>query len=212
MLEYQPKHAMHYKLEDFMTVVEFSAENPYGKAIALFDMKSGLVQVSEDWFVLPALLISFILSGLFKKGGPITVTHSENLIDVTSLDVKARDDYTSATNVVAIESASTLALDKSFSDNMGCVDKGNSANAGACGGCGAGCGGDCGTMVKSGGCGTGCGGSGCGDGFASAKRTGCDDGGGCGGCGGGGGCGGCGAAINFNGSRQASSEVTPVGA
>ncbi|KAI0495096.1 hypothetical protein KFK09_025243 [Dendrobium nobile] len=212
MLEYQPKHAMHYKLEDFMTVVEFSAENPYGKAIALFDMKSGLVQVSEDWFVLPALVISFILSGLFKKGGPITVTHSENLKDVTSLDVKARDDYTSATNVVAIESASTLALDKSFSDNMGCVDKGNSANAGACGGCGAGCGGDCGTMVKSGGCGTGCGGSGCGDGFASAKRAGCDDGGGCGGCGGGGGCGGCGAAINFNGSRQASSEVTPVGA
>ncbi|XP_020586953.1 glycine-rich domain-containing protein 1-like [Phalaenopsis equestris] len=157
--EYQPKNAMQAKSENFMTVVEFSAENPYGKAMALFDLKSGLVKISEDCFVLPALVLSFILSSLLKKGGLITVVDSENL--------KAQDKSLSCTNEWG--------------------DKVNSFNAGAFGGCGAGCGGSgCGTIAKSGGCGSGCGGgcggSGCGNVFVSNKSTGCGSGG-CGGCG-----------------------------
>ena len=31
--------------QDFMTAVEFSAENPYGKAVALLNLKSGFLKV-----------------------------------------------------------------------------------------------------------------------------------------------------------------------
>ena len=47
-LEYEPKHCAKHRNErdrDFMTVVEFSAEDPYGRAVALLDFKSGLFKV-----------------------------------------------------------------------------------------------------------------------------------------------------------------------
>lgn len=40
--------------QDFMTAVEFSAENPYGKAVALLNLKSGFLKVS--FFLLSYLL------------------------------------------------------------------------------------------------------------------------------------------------------------
>lgn len=48
-LDYEPKHCQKHKNEvneqGFITAVAFSAEDPYGKAVALFNLKSGLVKV-----------------------------------------------------------------------------------------------------------------------------------------------------------------------
>lgn len=45
-LDYEPKHCEKQRTEeDFMTAAEFSAADPYGKAIALLDLKSGVVKV-----------------------------------------------------------------------------------------------------------------------------------------------------------------------
>ena len=45
-LDYEPKHSEKQRNEgDFMTAVEFSAEHPYGKAVALLDLKSGCLKV-----------------------------------------------------------------------------------------------------------------------------------------------------------------------
>ena len=45
-LDFEPKCCEEKRSErDFMTAVEFSAENPYGKAVALLDLKSGSVKV-----------------------------------------------------------------------------------------------------------------------------------------------------------------------
>lgn len=47
-LDFEPKHCGKQRSEqDFMTAVEFSAEDPYGKAVALLDLKSGLVKVQR---------------------------------------------------------------------------------------------------------------------------------------------------------------------
>ncbi|MCL7043172.1 hypothetical protein MKW94_021931, partial [Papaver nudicaule] len=44
-LEYEPHNCESQKTEsDFVTVVEFSEENPYGKALALLDLKSGFLK------------------------------------------------------------------------------------------------------------------------------------------------------------------------
>ena len=46
-LEYEPKHCEKQRNDrDFLTAVEFSVEDPYGKALALFDFKSGTVKVN----------------------------------------------------------------------------------------------------------------------------------------------------------------------
>lgn len=45
-LGYEPKHHETQKKErDFVTAVEFSADSPYGEAIALINLKSGVVKV-----------------------------------------------------------------------------------------------------------------------------------------------------------------------
>lgn len=45
-LEYEPKHCeKHSSEQDFITAVEFSAEYPYGNAVALLNLKSGMVEV-----------------------------------------------------------------------------------------------------------------------------------------------------------------------
>ena len=45
-LEYEPKHCEKHRSEqDFLTAVEFSMEDPYGKAVALLDLKSGFFKV-----------------------------------------------------------------------------------------------------------------------------------------------------------------------
>lgn len=45
-LDYEPKYCeKHSSEQDFLTAVEFSAEDPYGKAVALLNLKSGFVKV-----------------------------------------------------------------------------------------------------------------------------------------------------------------------
>ncbi|KAL4582403.1 hypothetical protein LXL04_006951 [Taraxacum kok-saghyz] len=62
-LDYALKHNdKRTKEHDFMTAVEFSEEHPYGKAVALIDLKSGVLVVQEEWFVLPGMLSAFIVS------------------------------------------------------------------------------------------------------------------------------------------------------
>ncbi|KAK4477409.1 hypothetical protein RD792_016630 [Penstemon davidsonii] len=51
------------------TAVEFSAEDPYGRAVALLDLKSGTVKVKEEWFLLPGFILAFILGDIVKKEG-----------------------------------------------------------------------------------------------------------------------------------------------
>ncbi|CAH1421329.1 unnamed protein product [Lactuca virosa] len=62
-LDYEPKHNndKRTKENDFMTAVEFSAEYPYGKAVAMFDLKSGVLMLQEEWFALPGMLSAFIV-------------------------------------------------------------------------------------------------------------------------------------------------------
>lgn len=45
-IDYEPKHCEKQRNDqDFLTAIEFSAEHPYGKAVALFDLKSGTIKV-----------------------------------------------------------------------------------------------------------------------------------------------------------------------
>ncbi|KAK1433189.1 hypothetical protein QVD17_10096 [Tagetes erecta] len=68
-LDYEPKHVGKQTNEqNFMTAVEFSADHPYGKAVALIDLKSGLLTLQEDWFALVGIVSAFIASKHFHKG------------------------------------------------------------------------------------------------------------------------------------------------
>ncbi|XP_076927584.1 glycine-rich domain-containing protein 1-like [Bidens hawaiensis] len=68
-LDYEPKH-IHKQTDEhnFMTAVEFSAEHPYGKAVGLIDLKSGLLTLQEDWFAFIGILSAFIASKHLHKG------------------------------------------------------------------------------------------------------------------------------------------------
>ncbi|RXI07953.1 hypothetical protein DVH24_014519 [Malus domestica] len=48
-----------------MTLVEFSVEDPYGKAVALLNLKSGYVK--EGWILVPRIMLAFISSDMLKK-------------------------------------------------------------------------------------------------------------------------------------------------
>ncbi|KAF2295742.1 hypothetical protein GH714_033792 [Hevea brasiliensis] len=80
-LDFEPKRCEKQRNEqDFVTAVEFSAEDPYGKAVALLDLKSGSVKVKEEWLVLPAIISAFILADILKnKGNRGFIINSENL-------------------------------------------------------------------------------------------------------------------------------------
>ncbi|TXG60033.1 hypothetical protein EZV62_014606 [Acer yangbiense] len=191
-LDYEPKICEKRRTEeDFMTAVEFSAEDPYGKPIALLDLKSGVIKVKEEWFVLPGILSAFIFSDTLKKEGYDGFTvDEENMKEVNSEIQSVNGEEGMQTNLIT-------SVENKRKVNM---DMANMVKSGGCGGCGAsGCGSGCGNMVKSGGCGGGgCSGE-CGNMVDSGGCGGCGAGG-CGGCGGGcgnmvngGGCGGCGA-------------------
>ncbi|XP_021759739.1 glycine-rich domain-containing protein 2-like [Chenopodium quinoa] len=61
-LEYATKHSSKRDEQDnFTTAVEFSPENPYGKAVALFDLKFGVLQVEEEWFLLPGTISAYCI-------------------------------------------------------------------------------------------------------------------------------------------------------
>ncbi|XP_065873751.1 glycine-rich domain-containing protein 1 [Euphorbia lathyris] len=204
--------------QNFITAVEFSPEDPYGKSMALLDLKSASIKVKEERLVLSVIISAFILTDILKNEG-----HGGFLVKGESL--KELDDkveevsgfHEEAKQLIQVPSTeSKLELNVNSVKSGGC----GSGCGGGCrtmiktggcgGGCGSGCGGD-GSMIKSGGCGSGCGGNcggliesgGCGGGCSGecggmAKSGGC--GGGCGsGCGGGGGCsGGCGGMIHID--------------
>ncbi|KAJ0040712.1 hypothetical protein Pint_27773 [Pistacia integerrima] len=211
-LDYEPKNCEKKRTEeDFMTLVEFSAEDPYGKAIALLDLKTGVIKVKEEWFVLPAIISAFILSNtLKKKGYDDFAANNENLKEVngeiegvnglheegvqtnmtTSVETEAKLNMDEANMVHTGGCGSMVNSGGGCGGGCGNMVKSSGCGGGSCGsGCGGGCGGECGNMVKSGGCGGGSCGSGCGGGCGGGcgnmiKSSGCGSGCG-GGCGGG---------------------------
>lgn len=75
-LDYEPKHCKNKKTEqDFMTAIEFSADCPYGRAVALIDFKRGVfeVYISKACIVFPFIyllvLISFFLVSRSRMNG-----------------------------------------------------------------------------------------------------------------------------------------------
>ncbi|KAE9596954.1 hypothetical protein Lal_00007883 [Lupinus albus] len=180
---------------DFLTAVEFSTEDPYGKAVALLDLKSRVVMAREKWMVLPGIILAFIVSYMMKREGYEGIITKSKDFNVNVHEEKESEEL----NGVGLTFEPNLiegVTKKSGAPSGGCGSGcgAGCGNAVQSGGCGAGCGGGCGNIVRSGGCGAGCGG-GCGN---IVRSGGC---GGCGaGCGGGcgnilesGGCGGCGA-------------------
>ncbi|XP_027914294.1 glycine-rich domain-containing protein 1 [Vigna unguiculata] len=196
---------------DFLTAIEFSIEEPYGKAVALLDLRSKHVTAKEKWMVLPATILAFIAADVMKKE-----EYKGVIANANSKDLKVNGVYEEnekkVWNGMGL-SPNVCSEDDGISKNSGLSSGGcgsgcgsgcgNAVGSAGCGGCGAGCGGGCGAIIRSGGCGgcgAGCGG--CGGGCGSIIRSGgCGGcGAGCGGCGGGcgaiirsGGCGGCGA-------------------
>ncbi|CAK9150613.1 unnamed protein product [Ilex paraguariensis] len=206
-LEYELKHCNGQGAEcDFITAVEFSAQDPYGNAVALFDLKSETFQIKEEWFVLPGMTVAFILSDILRKEGYKGLSHTLSGMDlerdclVQEVDRCHEEDTKGNLNSAV---AQEVELKAEFAEGITPVPEKGGACGGGCGntqksgGCGSGCGGGCGNTQKSGGCGSGCGGScggSCGGGCGNRmKSSGCGGGGsGCGGgCGSscGGGCG-----------------------
>ncbi|KAM7520327.1 hypothetical protein LguiB_019289 [Lonicera macranthoides] len=182
-LEYEPMQCDKRRSDrDFITAVEFTAEDPYGRAVALFDLKSGIFKVEEEWLVLPGITLAFILSDILRKEGYNGLTFSgENVKESDTLveEVNGCKDESQKTNIAVVEEKEAELSAEVAKGAMVVPEKGGACGGCGGGGCGAGCGGGCGGgMVKSGGCGGGCGGCG------SMVKS-----GGCGGCGGSGGCG-----------------------
>ncbi|KAM0953049.1 putative Glycine-rich domain-containing protein [Dioscorea sansibarensis] len=195
-LEYEPKNDSKQNDKEFITVVEFSAEYPYGKALALLNLKSGPLRINEDWFALPAMLLAFILSSKFKKEGYAAFISNGESVDMEAdrqiSEIKPLNySHESKLDAVVTKTSTAMAVENGGGCGSGC-----SGNCGGCGGggCrgmakGSGCGGcgggGCGVVTKTSGCGAGCG-DGCGGGCGGAckgmpKSSGC--GSGCGGCG-----------------------------
>ncbi|KAF3682726.1 putative transcription factor bHLH93-like [Capsicum annuum] len=222
-LDYEHNHCTNQRSQDdFMTAVEFSALEPYGKAVALVDLKFGVINVKEEWFLLPGSITAFVLCDILRKEGYSSLVGSakhlkEKDFSTQETDLCHEDSLESETekgvqldleapkgNIVAPANG---AISGGFSNltrsgacgNCGAAGCGNKLESGGCGGCGSG---GCGTMLESSGCGGsgGCGGGGCGNMLKSSGCGGCGGSGGCGcGCGGGcgnmletSGCGGCG--------------------
>ncbi|KAK1291176.1 hypothetical protein QJS10_CPB17g02446 [Acorus calamus] len=82
-LEFEPKTCMKQNTErDFMTVVEFSAEYPYGKAVALFNIKHGTLKVNEESLVLPILVSAYIFFDMLRKDGYSAFMATEETVDM----------------------------------------------------------------------------------------------------------------------------------
>ncbi|KAL6225041.1 hypothetical protein ACLB2K_003893 [Fragaria x ananassa] len=224
-LDYEPKQCEKLTSENktqqhFMTLVEFSAEDPYGKAVALLDLKSGCIKVKEESITVPGIIMAFILSNKLKKEryGGFAVNAAEmgsveeeinenpkedketNLSSSGASEVKLKSEVVEG-NVVTSQKGGGCG----GACGSGC---GNATRTAGSGGCGSGCGGGCGTMEKSSGCSSGCGGgcrnlvqsggcggcgAGCGGGCGNILKS-----GGCGGCGSGCG-GGCGSMLKSGG-------------
>ncbi|KAK3119156.1 hypothetical protein QOZ80_9BG0714790 [Eleusine coracana subsp. coracana] len=191
-----------------VTAVRFSAEQPYGTAIALLDTKSQLIMVNENWFLLPWIVISFLLmeadgedcagliAGTMVQKDIVSVTDT-NMLSEAATVVAAGTTTAPAkcgTCGTACSGDTVVARDKAAHTSCGTCSTvaassgGNGQRESA--GCGGGCGGTCGPIVdastktghaKSGGCGSGCGGN-CGGGMVvESSKGGNVESGGCGG-------------------------------
>ncbi|PQQ01250.1 glycine-rich domain-containing protein 1 [Prunus yedoensis var. nudiflora] len=197
-LDYESKHCEKHKSEqEFMTLVEFSAEDPYGKAVALLDLKSGFVRVKEESMLVPGITLAFIFCDMLKKEGYDGFSVNAKEIGSVAEEINENHEEGKTTNLTS------SGVTKGGLNNEVAEDwlwwgmwqwlwwrmwkLGEEWRLWRCGG-GGGCGGGCGSMLKSGGCG-GCGGSG-----------------GCGGCGGG-----CGSILKSGGHpNEASTRVNEV--
>ncbi|KAK9097038.1 hypothetical protein Sjap_022535 [Stephania japonica] len=209
-LEYEPKSCKKHKNERyFVTVVEFSADYPYGNAMALLNLKSGVLEVKEKWFLLRAATLAFVLSDMVKKEGLSILLGGEVDLNLTHLDEEVDGHETKDKHSNESGTVKEALLESTEKGNVVAPERGgNMVRSG--GGCGSGCGSSCGNnMVNSGGCG-GCGSGGCGNMVNSGGHGGCGSGcggcgnmvnsGGSGGCGGGcGGSGGCGNMVSSGG-------------
>ncbi|KAK9163477.1 hypothetical protein Syun_004379 [Stephania yunnanensis] len=204
-LEYEPKSCRKHKNERyFVTVVEFSADYPYGNAMALLNLKSGVLEIKETWFLVPAATLAFVLSDMVKKEGLSILLAGEENLNLTNLDEEVDGHETKDKHSNESGTVKEALLEVTEEGNVVAPEKGgNMVRSG--GGCGSGCGSDCSNMVNSGGCGNmvnagghgGCG-SGCGGSGGCGNMV---NSGGCGGCGGGGcgGSGGCGNMVSSGG-------------
>ncbi|KAG5621273.1 hypothetical protein H5410_006491 [Solanum commersonii] len=208
-LDYEHKHCTKQRSQDdFMTAVEFSAQDPYGKAVALVDLKFGVINVKEEWFLLPGSITAFVLCDTLKKEGYSSLVGSAKHSKEKNFSTQETDVCHEEDNRANLESETEkrVKLDleatkgnivapanEAISGGCGNLMKrgacgscsavcGNKLKSGGCGGCGSG---GCGSMLESSGCGSGCGGGGCGSMLESGGCGGCG-GSGCGGCGGGG--------------------------
>ncbi|KAL0450088.1 UNVERIFIED_CONTAM: Glycine-rich domain-containing protein 1 [Sesamum latifolium] len=166
-LDYESRRCEKHKSErqhenHLVTAVEFSAEDPYGRAVALLDLKSGTVKVKENWFLLPGVILAFILGNIWRKEG-------YNSLMLGSKSLKQKELPNEEVDCPAAGSETNLAPEQKEPDVKAESAKENAlipANgAPSAGGCGGGCGSGCGNGIRtaeSGGCG-GCGGSGCGN-------------------------------------------------
>ncbi|CAH9105479.1 unnamed protein product, partial [Cuscuta europaea] len=84
-LDYQPRYHEKQRSEnEFLTAVEYSVENPYGKAVGMLDLKFGVIHVKQEWLVLPGAVIAFILCDILGKKGYGIFSNQDVLYDVKS--------------------------------------------------------------------------------------------------------------------------------
>ncbi|KAL2938938.1 Glycine-rich domain-containing protein 2 [Bienertia sinuspersici] len=149
-LDYEPKHIEMQKSEqDFMTAVEFSAEHPYGKAIALIDFKHGILTIMDEWMILTGITLAFILCHILRgeshfiaKGG-----RKDNMQNQATNCPTATLDSTRPQVVADLDVGNAKqGLSRSAGYESGC---GNAIDSGGCDG---GCGRGCGDMINGGRC------------------------------------------------------------
>ncbi|XP_044974400.1 glycine-rich domain-containing protein 1-like isoform X4 [Hordeum vulgare subsp. vulgare] len=202
-----------------VTAVKFSAEHPYGKAVALVDTESKFITVDEDWFLLPWIAMSFLfLNSIGKHGAKLIEGQPDTTVASEMVKGGAAGATAGPAQCGACGTAGggdmVMASDKAgHASCAGSVIASGKVADSKCGGCGSGCGGGCGVSVvtmsykkghascgvvaggenghiESAGCGSGCGGSCGGSMVIESSKEGNTKSGGCGsGCGGGG-CGG----------------------
>ncbi|GMI77352.1 Glycine-Rich Domain Protein1 [Hibiscus trionum] len=134
--------------EHFVTAVEFSTDHPYGKAVALINFKSGIIQISEEEsLVLPMIICSFLLS-----------QSSSNCVKSCKNEEKSANRLSTAAEgalcgVCVDEKGGGEAITvgiKDFPDHEDLVKSSH------CAGCSAGCGASCGGSCGGGSCGGHC--------------------------------------------------------
>ncbi|GAB4848832.1 hypothetical protein Ancab_003626 [Ancistrocladus abbreviatus] len=138
-LEYETKHCGKGRNEqDFVTAVEFSAENPYGRAAALIDLRSGIFEVKDEWLVLPGITLAFILSDILRKEGYNAFSLKGGNLKMDNSTKNGQDEATTVPESVESEVGVNAEVAEGDATNL---MKSNSRSGGCGGGCGSGCGG-----------------------------------------------------------------------